>query len=361
MLYTIPDYYKEFKCTADKCEDTCCAGWQIVIDKKSLYKYKQVKGDFKKRLRKSIDWKEGTFHQDGERRCAFLNEANLCDLYSALGEKALCRTCRCYPRHIEEFEGLREISLSVSCPEVAKILMDRISPVTFQTYEKDGEEEYDDFDPFLFSMLQDAREAMLKILQNRNLPIEVREGLILGMAHDIQRRVRDRKTFECYEVMERYQTDRAAEFTRQVIDESEKKTGQQLFSKLYQLELLKEDWGVLLVESEQLLYGKGEEAYWSRKEAFARWRKEHLSDWDIHLEQLLVYFVFTYFVGAVYDGKIYGKMRFCVSMVHQIREIWFARWLKNDGDLSKEEMTELLYRFSREVEHSDDNLKKAGC
>lgn len=25
-----------------------------------------------------------------------------------------CRTCRNYPRHIEEFEGLREISLSVA-------------------------------------------------------------------------------------------------------------------------------------------------------------------------------------------------------------------------------------------------------
>ena len=42
MLYTIPDYYKEFKCTADKCEDTCCAGWQIVIDDKALNKYKKV-------------------------------------------------------------------------------------------------------------------------------------------------------------------------------------------------------------------------------------------------------------------------------------------------------------------------------
>lgn len=36
MLYTIPDYYDDFTCIADACEDTCCAGWQIVIDKESL-------------------------------------------------------------------------------------------------------------------------------------------------------------------------------------------------------------------------------------------------------------------------------------------------------------------------------------
>ena len=35
----------------------------------------------------------------------------------------LCDTCRNYPRHIEEFEGLREISLSLSCPEAARILL----------------------------------------------------------------------------------------------------------------------------------------------------------------------------------------------------------------------------------------------
>ena len=255
---------------------------------------------------------------------------------------------------------MREITLSVSCPEVARILLERKTPVTFQTYEKEGEEEYEDFDPFLFSVLMDAREAMIGILQNRELSIEVREGLILGMAHDMQRRVLRRELFDCSNVIERYQTEKAAAFTRSVIEkEAGKRTSQALFSKLYQLELMKEDWGILLMESEALLYKEGDAGYWRKKDAFDAWRKEHLKDWDIHAEQLLVYFMFTYFVGAVYDGEIYAKVRFSVSMVHLIQELWMARWLKNEGDLTKEEMVELLYRFSREVEHSDENLKRA--
>ena len=59
MLYTIPDYYHEFSCIAGECEDTCCAGWQIVADEAALKKYKKVTGSFKKRLRRSINWKEG--------------------------------------------------------------------------------------------------------------------------------------------------------------------------------------------------------------------------------------------------------------------------------------------------------------
>ena len=43
MLYTRPDYYKEFICTAEQCEDTCCAGWQIVIDSASMKKYRGEK------------------------------------------------------------------------------------------------------------------------------------------------------------------------------------------------------------------------------------------------------------------------------------------------------------------------------
>ena len=141
MQYTIPDYYKEFTCIADKCEDTCCAGWKIVIDKISLNKYKHVKGKFWFTMLKSVDWIRGIFRQDKEKRCAFLNDCNLCEMYVNLGEKSLCKTCRLYPRHVEEFEDVREITLSVSCPEVARILMEKKEPVRFLTYEKEGEEE----------------------------------------------------------------------------------------------------------------------------------------------------------------------------------------------------------------------------
>ena len=88
MLYTRPDYYKEFTCTAEQCEDTCCAGWQIVIDSASIKKYRGEKSAYKKKLHHSIHWLQKTFKQDEEKRCAFLTEENLCDMYLNLGEKS---------------------------------------------------------------------------------------------------------------------------------------------------------------------------------------------------------------------------------------------------------------------------------
>ena len=188
MLYTFPHYYKDFHCIAGACPDTCCAGWQIVIDDRTRASYRRMKGPFGNRLRNSIDWKESSFLQyDG--RCAFLNEAGLCDIYGEAGKAYLCRTCRDYPRHIEEFEGCREISLSLSCPEAARLILGCREPVRFLTREREGTEEYEAFDFFLYTKLGDARDGILRILQDRNYPIGVRIGAVLALAHDLQRRI----------------------------------------------------------------------------------------------------------------------------------------------------------------------------
>ncbi|MGN0250305.1 MAG: flagellin lysine-N-methylase, partial [Oliverpabstia sp.] len=144
MRYSKPDYYDQFQCIAGRCPATCCAGWQIVIDEDSLERYEQEQGAFGNRLRNSIDWEEGIFYQYGQ-RCAFLNEENLCDLQAQLGESALCDTCRKYPRHEEEFEGLREYSLSLSCPKAAEMMLTNPGKVTFSQWETDEEDDFEDF------------------------------------------------------------------------------------------------------------------------------------------------------------------------------------------------------------------------
>lgn len=363
MLYTIPDYYKQFSCTADECEDTCCAGWQIAIDRRSLIRYGRTAGKFRRQLHRGINWLEGTFRQSEDKRCVFLNEDNLCDMYTALGRDSLCRTCRLYPRHIEEFEDVREITLSVSCPEVARILLGKEEPVTFLDYERNGEEEYEEFDPFLYSKLVDGREVMIKILQDRTLDIELRVGLVLGIAHDMQVRIRKGEIFSCDEVFERYQKETARQFVNMRLRESRENIKQryafarQMFRNLYRLELLREDWWIRLQETEHVLYETGYDKYDTIHHEFAKWIGEYMPQWKVQCEQLLVYFLYTYFCGAVYDGRAYAKVQMSVISVFLIYEMLVARWMKNEGMLDFEDVVEIVYRYSREVEHSDQNLE----
>ena len=47
MEYVYPDYYRQFTCIGGECPDTCCAGWEIVIDDKTLEKYKKYVNDLR--------------------------------------------------------------------------------------------------------------------------------------------------------------------------------------------------------------------------------------------------------------------------------------------------------------------------
>ena len=364
MIYTRPDYFNEFKCIAGNCPDTCCAGWQIVIDDESLKKYKKIKGDYIWKVMSCVDWEEECFRQDNDKRCAFLNSDNLCDLYKNVGEESLCKTCRDYPRHTEEFEGVREVTLSASCLVVARILMERMTPVHFVKEEHPEEEEtefFGDFDPFLYSIIEDGRSAMIDILQNRNLSMKVRTMLVIGMAHDMQRRINHRELFACDQVIEKYKRVKSQQYVKEYLGQKEmleeENLTKEMFPLIYDLELLRDEWDELLHRSQDMLFFTTQESFGQLKTEFDQWKQEH-PDMEIHLEQIMVYFLYTYFPGSVYDGQLFAKAQMAVYCTWMIELLWMARWLMNGRDITLDEMTELLYRFSREIEHSDENLEK---
>ncbi len=379
MRYIKPDYYDDFKCVAGECPDTCCAGWQIMIDEDSLEYYGEVQGEFGKRLRNSIDWVEGAFYQCGK-RCAFLNEKDLCDIYTELGEQALCDTCTNYPRHTEEYEGLRELSLSLSCPVAAKMILGQKDfPVFLETEDETPEElaeDFEDFDLLLFTQLEDARGWILKHLQEVSGSLEEKLGLYLQFARELQDCIDREEYYEIDTVIRRYE---AGDFEKPgaVNHESERfKHKKALYEHIYGLERLREEWTEVLDELGSILYAKGEvyynkcvadfEAYLS-DEQIARqfsqpqkevdcqsglWQKEQ---WENIGIQLFVFFLYTYFCGAVYDDWIYSKLALAAESVRFIRELYLARWLVT-GELTYEDYVELAYRYAREIEHSDQNL-----
>lgn len=273
MEFTFPNYYKEFSCIAGSCPDTCCAGWQIVINNKTLKKYQHFKGPFHNRLHNDIDWKEHIFRQYN-RRCAFLNEENLCDIYTEAGPKMLCDTCRNYPRHIEEFEGLREISLSLSCPEAARILLSQKEKVHSRMN------------------TSDTSKDLFKNMWKTIVP---------------------------------------------------------------EMEVLRPGWKEFLKERLDSLYiSSGENDYIYQKSEF----DFYCPDWQIQEEQLLVYWIYTYFCGAVYDDEIFTKVKMAVVCTLFIHELDVGTYLKNEHHFNLNAQIQICYQFSRELEHSDLNLDK---
>ena len=371
MLYVRPNYYKKFECVADRCEATCCAGWQIVVDEESLARYEAETGEYGKVLREHIDWNEGVFKQDCRKHCAFLKENNLCEMYEQLGEESLCVTCTNYPRHIEEFENVREITLAISCPEVARIILEQKEPVSFVEEDiEEEEEEIEDFDPFFFSYLEDARKTILVILQNRGLSVAVRVALVRNMAEEMQEIIEEKDLYYLADVIEKYEDE---EYLANAVPEIEQELNtfyvnadetfhysKSVFGRLYELEFLSDDWEDYLEHCWKLLYGDGAQGYRDIHNNFKTYCARELFDdvsMEIILEQLFVYFVFTYFCGAVYDDNIIGKVRMSVDSVTVIYEMFAVKWAEQNGHLSAKDIQRVVYRYSRELEHSDINLE----
>lgn len=356
MYYRKPHYYDKFSCTAEQCPDTCCAGWQIVIDENSLEKYSNVSGDFGIRLLNSINWREGIFEQY-EKRCSFLNAENLCDIYKELGADALCDTCRLYPRHIEEFENLREFSLSLSCPVAAKMILQCQESVRFLEEEdekEECEEDFEDFDFLLFDCLLEVREKLFSIVQNRTIPIEKKMYCVLKIAKNLQTALDEGELFE---------RDFMAEIELCLQEKAEDFSGNlyeivQAFRKdLLRLEVLREEWKTNLKAADNL-FQKGETWYVEKRDRYKAEIKNTIGQeqWDIYKEQLLMFFLYTYFCGAVYDDMIYSKGVLSVISVFWIEEITFWSWAADEGQIEEKNLLETAYRYAREIEHSDENL-----
>lgn len=360
MKYTVPDYYNQFQCIAGECPATCCAGWQIVIDEKTLNRYRNCKTTLGNRLRNSIDWKSGTFLQY-DRRCAFLDENNLCDLYTEAGPDMLCRTCRRYPRHVEEFENEREISLSLSCPVAARLIMGRSEKVIFLSKEDLREEKEDEnFDFFLYSALQDSRSLMIQILQDREKGIGFRMAKILGLAHDIQNRIDARRIFDIENLLERYGRAGADSKLKNrlqgyVNTERAAKIKKEMRMLLEELEVLDPEWTAQRNEWDKILDEVSEKTD-SEAESGTDTFAAVASQKELECEQLMVYFIYTYFCGAVYDGDVLSKVKMAIVSTLLIQELEFAEQLSSGRVLTLEERTKVAWRYSRELEHSDLNL-----
>ena len=50
-----PTYFEKFSCIGPACEDTCCAGWKLSVDKRTFQMYRKVtSGSIAKDLRTNV-------------------------------------------------------------------------------------------------------------------------------------------------------------------------------------------------------------------------------------------------------------------------------------------------------------------
>jgi len=189
----IPSYVLDFKCIGGDCEDSCCIGWDIDIDKLTFRKYFRTKNiEMKKEFAKYVYANEACDSEDVDygrvrikenKWCPFLNDKKLCNIYTNLGEEYLSNVCSSYPRIYNVLDNIFEMSLFMSCPEAVRQLMKSRESIKFveqqMTLDKFIVHSYIDTKDFEWKntpikSLKSSRSKSIKTIQNRNLTIEER-------------------------------------------------------------------------------------------------------------------------------------------------------------------------------------------
>jgi lysine-N-methylase len=122
----------DFRCLADRCEDTCCVGLRVPVTEERLWQLRTgVKGTpDEARVESLLD--ENPEGPSSERafikmqpdgRCPFLDTEKLCSLQRGHGEKVLPDPCVTFPRIVWRWNEQVEVAGSLACPEMARLLL----------------------------------------------------------------------------------------------------------------------------------------------------------------------------------------------------------------------------------------------
>ncbi len=343
MLIRKPNYYDRFRCIAGDCPDTCCAAWDIVIDKESAFFYRALSGDLGDQIRRAMkvdEEGEFCFSVTGG-YCPLLTEQRLCAIQINLGEERVCQTCRNHPRFIEEYGFFREKALAASCPAAIELILG--TEVGFVT-EKTDEQTFrcEDVDQELLSALLVCRDAVFGLLKRCDLRWNTRLAGLVALGMELQLALDEVGITALSTVATQWRRLEEPEFpwSGSVAGQSAR---HRCVEMLGQLEVLDHTWkeelrGALAVLEAKHYKGSLYEAYREKREA--RWA---------------TYLIWRWFLRADFDGDIYGKLALPVLSILVLRELSLARRIQK-GDCADGDWMELARRWAKEIEHSDENL-----
>lgn len=303
-----PDYFDKFRCVAGDCPDSCCKEWDVQVDGASAENYRGLPGSLGDKLREALYWEEGDAFlalQDG--RCPMWRCDGLCRIQAELGEKALCKTCREFPRLTHDYGGFVELGLELSCPEAAKWILNA-PPEPLLTEDRPGGAP-PEYDMDAMEVLLAARETMLAILSDPTC--SVGEALALGLLYGCQVQGEldggEPKAFDAAAALAEAKRLASPGDAREMLD---------FFRGL---EILTPDWEARL-----------------RSPAPGPWEKGHRA--------MARYLTQRYWLQAVSDYDLYSRVKFIVTACLLVREL--------GGELLR-----TAQLFSKEIENDAQNVE----
>ena len=307
MKTTKPAYYDSFRCIAGRCPDSCCHEWAVVVDDGAAAYYQSLPGDLGDKLRQHLkeEDEEMILSLKGDGRCPMWRMDGLCRIQAELGEKALCKTCREFPRIVHDYGDFQELQLELSCPEAARmILSEEGEPVT-ETMDIPGVAEYD---AEAMEILLRTRQEAFSLLRRKDIGVAEALALLLLYGHSVQNELDTGDPSEASGV------DRLVQL-RRMCNGAEAST---LIAFYEELNILTDRWREALATP---VYGE--------------WQEAHLC--------IARYFVNRYWLQAVSDYDLVSRVKLVICSVLLIKTL--------GGDVQQKAQL-----YAKEIENDAENV-----
>jgi lysine-N-methylase len=186
-----------FRCIAEACEDNCCHGWSVPVERltyeilkakldRSPAEREQFRAALQRARRPRTEEHYASMRLVGvEENCAFLSGGR-CSVHERFGEEALPEICATYPRVTSRTDQRYEVFGYLSCPEMARLSL--LSEDGMNLVEAPGPPPRIDLPPppapAPYDRHLDAvRAAAVKVLCLRAFPMATRLFLLAYLGH----------------------------------------------------------------------------------------------------------------------------------------------------------------------------------
>ncbi len=308
MLLSYPSYFERFQCIAAACPDSCCKEWDVLVDDATAERYAALEGPLGEAIREKLLVDDDGCHRFAITggRCPMWRSDGLCRIQAELCHDALCATCREFPRLRHDYGDFVERGLSLSCPEAARLILS--GPHKWISQQVSGGES-GEYDPQDMALLLETRNVMLTILSDTARPLP--EALALGLLYG----------YHAQNLLDgAAKTAFAPEAELAFARSFARRTDIAQLPEFYAtLEILTDTWAALLKNPQPA------------------------ENWDEKLRYLAIYGVERYWLQAISDFDIVGRVKMIIAGCLLVRYL--------GGDVEQ-----TAQKYAKEIENSAENV-----
>jgi lysine-N-methylase len=154
------------------------------VDAASAARWRSMEGDLGDALRTYLYDEDGeTYLRNEQGRCPMWRSDGLCRIQAEQGHDALCQVCQQFPRLHHDYGDFVELGLELSCPEAARLILERQPELVTEILPGGEEPEYDGE---IMDILRRSRPAALALLENGHYTVPQRLRLLLMLGYHVQ-------------------------------------------------------------------------------------------------------------------------------------------------------------------------------